>query len=74
MKEDYKFSEALLWDELADIYDAPHPHQRQARTLYMGVVFDWVERQSDYKVLNDGTIHRVIRNNTNKIKSKANRQ
>jgi len=42
----------LTWDELADIYDKA-THGRPARTLPMGKVFDWAEKQTDKFVVNE---------------------
>jgi len=55
-------SKALTWDELANIYDESHSG-RKARTLPMDSVFSWAKGQPDkFKVLEKGTIHRILKN------------
>ena len=51
---------ALSWDDLAELYDSVHSG-RPARTLPMDYVFEWVEEQKGFKVMDDGTIHKIIR-------------
>ena len=47
---------ALIWDELANIYDSEHKG-RKARTLPMDAIFKWAEKQKDrFEVNKDGTI------------------
>lgn len=57
-----KLSEALTWEELANIYDKDKSQGgRPARTLQMEVVFEWAEEQTDkFKVSKDGRIHKII--------------
>ena len=52
---------ALSWDELAEIYDKEHNFGRPARTLSMDYVFKWAEEQKGLQVMDDGTIHKIIR-------------
>ena len=53
---------AISWDDLAQAYDKAHRYGRRARTLPMGAVFDWAERQTSvFRVSCNGTIHRVMK-------------
>ena len=51
-------SEALTWNELADIYDKEHKG-RPARTLPMDDIFTWAEEQENrfYIDPDKGTLH-----------------
>lgn len=51
-------ADKLTWEELADIYDSEH-NGRKARTLPMGSIFEWAERQPHrFRVDDDGYLYR----------------
>jgi len=50
-------TKALTWNELADLFDKAN-NGRKARTLSMGTVFEWAEKQTEkFYVSDEGTIH-----------------
>lgn len=58
-----QISNALTWNELADMYDKFHGGgSRSARTLRMETVFDWAKKQPEiFYNEGEGTLHHVIK-------------
>lgn len=56
-----KLSKPLTWDELADFYNSK-TGGRRAKTLPMGYIFKWAERQKDIFHVDpkEGTIHKIL--------------